>query len=260
MISDDEDDDAQAIGTAQNLTHIDVADNNFGESAAKLLAEGIAKQKDVHYLDLRDAGLGGEAVVRIVKALAAHPHLHYLDISGNEISEDDMEELAPALGRLTSLKHLHVDDSDEVGESLSSIMNLCKMGLRKLRNLETFSMSFGGVTAAGALALAMTVSRLPSMKVLKLDGNQIAERAVVMLRDQLTQSGRDIALEMHENDEDGDDDLDELDVDDLNDVEDDDEGDEAEAESSDADGEGEGLGEDGDVANLAVEFDSSAKI
>ncbi len=94
---------------------------------------------------------------------------------------------------------------------LESCETLAQKVIPSLQSLEVLSLYSCVLTSAPIYLIANAVSKLPSFKVLKVDGNEISNRTIKIITDLLTKNGKVIG-ELNDNMEqdDEDDDLDDV--------------------------------------------------
>ena len=148
-----------------NLTNINIARCDFGDEGSRLfaLAIGSCKNKSLQSVELGGNSIADEGMVDIITSLSIHPRLkhlvlrgnllrkngcvalatllqcsstelQYLNISNNEINDEGIEALVPALATCSHLKELHLFTNPSVTtkgwQSLATILeapnsNLC---------------------------------------------------------------------------------------------------------------------------------------
>lgn len=96
---------------------------------------------------------------------------------GNDATASEAKALGAlfADGRLASLEELSLDDN-ELGEGaahLAEALLRLPAAEKAALQLHTISACTSEITAAGAYWLAVAVASIPSVKLLKLDGNQV---------------------------------------------------------------------------------------
>lgn len=218
---------AEAMQDLSYLVHLDLADNSFRDSAARLLASSLRKQRGLQSLNLRDAGLNEEGVLAVASALIdAAPALRVLDLSGNDVSAANCSGPIAALLRSAvgaSLEEFSLDDNDAIGEDANdeegdgdeedgeekcaggSGVRALAAAIVGLPRLVSLSMCACALNAASGYRVASAVSKGSAFRRLQLDGNAIASRGVEEIRGLLQRAGKMLG-DMEENDEDGDED------------------------------------------------------
>ena len=92
------------------LRRIDISDHSFGGSGMVTLAQALAQLTELSALLLARNAVGSVAAgaPALASVLAQLAHLAQLDIAGNQLTDADVDELAPALKRCTSLSALDI--------------------------------------------------------------------------------------------------------------------------------------------------------
>lgn len=196
---------AKALATMENkFVKLNLSDNSFGGPSLEYTCTCLGKQSALISLDFRDSSLGEDGFNSVVDAiLEAKPQLTFLDLSGNDLEADNGKDLNRLLCSLPTLCHLALDDNTIESEGAMEVAKALK---ETKPCLQTLSMNFCDMTAAGAYDIAKNVAVLPSFELLKMDGNMICERGLQAINSVLL--GHKKTLEtMEDNDEDGDDDL-----------------------------------------------------
>jgi len=92
------------------LKTLNIPHNNLRETCAKILAEGLRKNKSVETLDISNNSLGHEGLAHLADALKKNNTLVSLDISGNYLQTKGFEHLAAALIINKALKKIFICD------------------------------------------------------------------------------------------------------------------------------------------------------
>ena len=82
-----------------NLANININNCDFGNGGCRLfaLALGSSTNKSLQKVELEDNNISEEGMVDIITALSMHPHLKHLDLDGNRLRKDGCVALATLL-------------------------------------------------------------------------------------------------------------------------------------------------------------------
>ena len=189
-----------------NINHIKIDDCNFGEEGGRLFALALASSTNssLKSFMLDNNSIEGDVLVDIITSLSMHPHLNglyligdrlsingctalstllqhsvtqlqHIDLSNNEINDEGMEVLVPALKNCSRLKDLKLCSNPQVTnkgwQHLASILEAPNSNITEL-NLYGSNIDDDALTAfANALVNNKTLT------MLHLNGNQaITER------------------------------------------------------------------------------------
>ena len=108
-----------------NLTNINIKECNLGDEGCRLfaLALGNCTNKSLQKLKLEDADISDEGIVDIITSLSMFPHLEYLDLEGNHLHKNGCVALATLLRcSATELKHLFISRNDIGDEGIEVLV------------------------------------------------------------------------------------------------------------------------------------------
>ena len=114
-----------------NLTSIRITECDFGEEDSRLLALalGSSKNKSLQNVSLEYNNISDEGMVEIITALSMHPHLQQLDLDENRLRKNGCVALATLLRcsakELRKLFISHNEINDEGIEALVPALMNC---------------------------------------------------------------------------------------------------------------------------------------
>eukprot|EP01036_Dinobryon_divergens_P024484 gene24484-32935_t len=208
---------AEAIHSVTKLKRIDVADDNFGKAASLKLAEALIKQPELEYLNLRDNAFSSDGFLFLFESIQslAFPNLAFLDISGNEITEETVQKLSACFPVLSKLESLLMDDNEFGSDGcllLAAAISSSTPSSPDAGGLISFkflSVCCCEITGKGAVTLARALTKLSTFQKLEMNGNELSERAIDMLKRDFNAVGK-VLGELDENDDGAEDDLESL--------------------------------------------------
>lgn len=201
---------AESLCSVSGLIKLDMSDTTCGLAAAKVIAGALKQNTLMTHLNLRDASLTEVGALAILRALVeANAPIEILDLSGNDLTEDSANEIADILSLMTSLCQLYLDDNEFGTDGIVKIFNRLKSKSNScLAGLKILSICTCDITARGAYHVARYLSDKKLFRTLMIDGNQIVEQGLEMIKSLFLRNGKFIK-EFEDNDEDGDDDIEE---------------------------------------------------
>ena len=170
-----------------NLTNIDIRRCDFGDDGARLfaLSIGSSTNKSLQKLDLLNNNISDEGMVDIITALSMFPHLRYLDLSGNRLHKNGCVALATLLrcsaSELGNLFITHNEINDDGIDVLIPALKNCSC-LHELWISHNPS-----ITTRGWQSLASILeSPNYNLEVLYIPQNNVDDEAVVSFANALT--------------------------------------------------------------------------
>ena len=180
---------AKSFSTLTTLKKLDIADNLFDETSAKILVESLQLNPHLEYLNVRDIGLGDSGAIALLDIIPKSlKNLLYLDLSGNDISEDIAENLYTAFSGATQITHLFLEDND-IG---SDGMKIIAKGIKRLHNLKFLSCNCCDLTASGAYILTKAVTKISSFKKLNINGNAISGNGIQAIENLINNENKEL--------------------------------------------------------------------
>ncbi|XP_051865751.1 ribonuclease inhibitor-like isoform X2 [Pristis pectinata] len=146
---------ASAVSTNRSLTELDLGGNKLGDSGVKLVSEALKNPEcKIHKLGLQCVGLTAAGVVDLASALSTNRPLTDLNLGGNKLGDSGVKLVSEALRNPECKIH--------------------KLGLWCV-----------GLTAAGVVDLASTLSTNRSLTELDLGGNKLGDSGVKVVSEAL---------------------------------------------------------------------------
>ncbi|XP_051865753.1 ribonuclease inhibitor-like isoform X4 [Pristis pectinata] len=146
---------ASAVSTNRSLTELDLGGNKLGDSGVKLVSEALKNPEcKIHKLGLQRAGLTAVGVVDLISALSTNRSVTELDLDDNDLGDSGVKLVSEALRNPECKIH--------------------KLGLWCV-----------GLTAAGVVDLASTLSTNRSLTELDLGGNKLGDSGVKVVSEAL---------------------------------------------------------------------------
>ena len=184
-----------------SLTDIDINNCVWGDEGGRLfaLAIGSSTNKSLERVTLRNNNISDEGMVDIITALSVHPHLkrlnlvgnglrengcvalvtllrcsakelQYLYISNNDVGDEGIEALVPALANCNQLNELYISDNPSITtkgwQSLATILEAPNS------NLEVLDMSQNNVNDEPVASFASALANNHTLHTLYLDNNR----------------------------------------------------------------------------------------
>ena len=132
-----------------NLSRIIINDCTLRDDGWRLLALalGSSKHKSLEDVSLMNNNISDEAMVDIITALSMHPHLQVIDLSGNQLQTNGCKALATLLqNSVTQLQYLDLGDNELDDESISSLVP----ALKNCHQLQSLTLSRNeSITSSG---------------------------------------------------------------------------------------------------------------
>ncbi|XP_051865752.1 ribonuclease inhibitor-like isoform X3 [Pristis pectinata] len=203
---------ASAVSTNRSLTELDLGGNKLGDSGVKLVSEALKNPEcKIHKLGLQRAGLTAVGVVDLISALSTNRSVTELDLDDNDLGDSGVKLVSEAL-RNPECK-IHKLGLQCVGLTAAGVVDLAsalstnrpltdlnlggnklgdsgvKLVSEALRNPECKIHKLGlwcvGLTAAGVVDLASTLSTNRSLTELDLGGNKLGDSGVKVVSEAL---------------------------------------------------------------------------
>ncbi|CAH8378862.1 unnamed protein product [Eruca vesicaria subsp. sativa] len=167
---------AEALACCSHLKKLDLRDNMFGVEGGVALAKTLsvlAELTEIYmsYLNLEDEGTEALAESLIKSA----PCLQVLELAGNDITVKSTGKLADCIALKESLTKLNLSENELKDEGTILIAKALEEGHDQLAEVD---MSTNMMRRAGARALAQTVLKKHTFKLLNINGNFISEEGV----------------------------------------------------------------------------------
>ena len=147
-----------------NLTTIIIDDCVWGDEGGRLfaLAIGSSTNKSLKQVDLSNNNIAEEGMVDIITALSIYPHLEHLDLIGNHLGKNGCVALATLLRcSATELEYLCLANNEINDEGIEALVP----ALTKCDQLETLHLTNNpSITTRGWQSFA-TVLESPSMQL-----------------------------------------------------------------------------------------------
>ena len=171
-----------------NLTKIIITDcDDLGDEWGRLfaLALGSSTNKSLKKVDLQDNDISEEVMVDIVTALSVYPHLEQLDLNGNRLGENGCVALATLLqSSAKELQYLYLSNNEVIDEGIEALVP----ALANCNRLEYLHLSRNpSITTLGWQSLA-SVLEFPSsnLKGISITENNVDDEAVTAFANALT--------------------------------------------------------------------------
>ncbi|CAN6899811.1 unnamed protein product, partial [Brassica oleracea] len=167
---------AEALASCSRLKKLDLRDNMFGVEGGVALAKTLSVLSELteiymSYLNLEDEGTEALAEALIKSA----PRLEVIELAGNDITVKSTGKLAACIALKESLSKLNLSENELKDEGTIIIAKALEEGHDQLAEVD---MSTNMMRRAGARALAQTVLKKPTLKLLNINGNFISEEGV----------------------------------------------------------------------------------
>ena len=183
-----------------NLTAININNCDFGDEGCRLfaLALGSSTHKSLKEVDLRNNNISEEGMVDIITSLSMFPHLEHLDLDGNRLHKNGCMALSTLLRcSATELQYLYISNNEINDEGIEALVpalkNCCR--LQSLNICENPS-----ITTRGWQSLA-TILEAPNFKLERLDisSNNVDDEAVASFVNALTRNHMMNTLDLDNN-------------------------------------------------------------
>ncbi|KAF8050967.1 hypothetical protein N665_1844s0008 [Sinapis alba] len=193
---------AQALASCIHLKKLDLRDNMFGVEGGVALSKTLSVLNELteiymSYLNLEDEGT--EALSEALTKSA--PSLQVLELAGNDITVKSTGKLAACITSKQSLSKLNLSENELRDEGSILIAKALEEGHDQLAEVD---MSTNMIRRAGARALAQTVLKKHTFKLLNINGNFISEEGVDEVNEMFKDSPDKLGL-LDDNDPDGED-------------------------------------------------------
>lgn len=190
---------------------------------ATALAEAFKAMGSLEEVSMPQNGINHQGISALATAFKSCKNIKTINLNDNTFTEVGAEAMADALEHMQNLEHINFGDCLLRSGGAEVIGNALTEGHVKLKELV---LSFNEVNKDAAVVVAEAMAEKPELLRLDLDGNQLGEEGVELVRgtmeaiNKLDQLGSLSEDEGSEEEEEGDED------DDYEDVDDDDEGEE----------------------------------
>lgn len=205
---------SNAVHCCDKLRNLFLHHNNITCEGMRILSESVARgaMRMLLHLNLRCNFIGNDGLRAFASALQRSklPSLLKLDVGTNRIGDVGLNALTSSATSMPSLRAMWVDQNDITGEGICELLriggpvwNLRSVAFadaqigdvhmhalattmkaippRVLTNLEYLNLMGTGVGDNGIIELALALSTLPSLKILGLENNHIANAGVFQL-------------------------------------------------------------------------------
>jgi hypothetical protein len=161
---------ALAAGLADNgsLRLVSIGTSTFGDEALVALCEGLEKSASLRTLDLEKKGLTEASCGPLCGAVLASGSIREVFLSDNHIGGRGVADFLPCASRLEALSLCSCLEDASQWAHVAEAMARTLPGARDLRILE---LDRNALDEGGAAAIAGSLSRLPSLEALSLNGN-----------------------------------------------------------------------------------------
>ncbi|XP_056865392.1 RAN GTPase-activating protein 1-like [Raphanus sativus] len=195
---------AEALESCGRLKKLDLRDNMFGVEGGIALGMSLSVLSELteiymSYLNLEDEGTEALSEALINSA----PSLRVLELAGNDITVESTGKLADCIASKQCLSKLNLSENELKDEGTVLIAKALDEGHDQLAEVD---MSTNMMRRAGARALAQTVLKKQSFKLLNINGNFISEEGVDEVNDMFKDSPDKLGL-LDDNDPDGEEDF-----------------------------------------------------
>ena len=162
----------------ENVVHLDLADNSFGE-CYEALAQALVACPNLSYLNVKDCMMEDEGTDVVLSSLMdSGCPLVLLDVSGNELTAEGATKVGEMIGALSaSLECFHASDNEMTSAGLKVLAKAIPSGAV----LREINLSCNECGTIGGKALIQCEKRLPNLEKIELDGNFFLEDMVSQL-------------------------------------------------------------------------------
>ena len=167
------------------LTELDLQDCHISSEGAVELAAALCTNTTIEDLDLSHNPIGEhvEGATAVAKILVENKALTELDLRDCHISSEGAVELAAALCKNTTLKHLDLS-RNPIGEHVEGTTAVAKMLLEN-KALTKLDLRNCHISSEGAVELAAALCKNSTLKYLNLDHNPIGVEGASSMSDML---------------------------------------------------------------------------
>ncbi|KAI3436549.1 hypothetical protein D9Q98_005965 [Chlorella vulgaris] len=190
--------DAEALASAlernTNLRELSATAHAVSTAAATALARALAANRTLYSLDLGNRSFGDEGLVALAPGIAASASLVQLNLEAKGLTAAGCATLGEALAansrtatsadrtEYTGIAELLLGQNSLGGDGLSALLEGVGSSVG-LHTLDLSSCSLEGKGAVQPLAAALQQGKLPSLGVLRLDGNTLSGTGIAALAD-----------------------------------------------------------------------------
>ena len=174
-----------------NLSRIIINDCNLENDGWRLLALAIGsnKNKSLESVSFEDSNISDEALVDIITALSVHPNLEQLNLGGNRLATNGCITLATLLKcSCTELNTLNLTNNEINEEGIDALVpalkNCIHLELLKLDNNTSISTKGWQI-----LASVLNAPKNSSLTTLSIRHNNIDDQAAAAFADALVNNG-----------------------------------------------------------------------
>jgi hypothetical protein len=130
---------ARVLSASQNLTSLDLRNNNIGDAGALELAVALRHNKTLELLDLMSNDIGSDGTSALADALVANDALKDLSLRENSIGDDGATSIAEMLTRNQSIEKVCIGGFGEKGLQAFAT---CLSSMNGLKTLEVTSRGY----------------------------------------------------------------------------------------------------------------------
>lgn len=191
---------SKMIEELTDLEELNLSNNMIENFAIRTISPGLQKLPKLAKLDLSNNLIDCDGILLLLSTLKKLGNLTWLNLAGNILGVDGAKEFSAALKKLSNLESLDISKNfirDDGAEMIGGV-------LAEMRNLVSFSISQNSISIAGAIEIAKGLekseklehldfsrnmidancvecideflSKLPKLRVLKLEGNVAGEK------------------------------------------------------------------------------------
>ena len=153
-----------------NLSKLNLAHNPIGDNASHLIENMLKTHINLQNLDLQNCLLGFNTIKSLAKGLEESASLKILNIRANNLSDDEITELAKSLNNTNCVLetlNLSVNRIHSVGAQAMSD------ALQINNNLKILNLEYNEIDELGTYALLKSLSKNPTIRSLYLSFNLI---------------------------------------------------------------------------------------
>ena len=152
------------------LRRLSIRGNGYNIKGCTALARSLDAMVLLEELDLSDNQIGGAGMQQLVVSLA-HKPLKYLNLAENDLDEEGSLSLVAMLQTTTTLETLDLTDN---GMEAAAGAVVCSLPA----TLVSLRLGNNGIDCRCLIAIAEIVHRLPALKELVLESNEIADDGI----------------------------------------------------------------------------------
>ena len=184
----------------RNLTRIDIDDCDFGEEGSRLfaLALGSSTHKSLREVHLTNNNISEEGMVDIITALSVHPHLQHLALRGNRLGKNGCVALATLLRcSATELQRLFISRNDIGDDGIEALLP----ALTNCSHLQSLGLyNNPSITTRGWQSLA-AILEAPNTDLtsLDVDENNVDDEALAAFANAMTNNNKLLRIYLNNN-------------------------------------------------------------